>query len=112
MPEWENPPNSGFSISVKSFGAVGDGVTNDTAAVAAASAAVSAAGVTSGGQARLYFPPGTYLIDSLNVLTNVWYDLGEAVLKKRIDGSAGVGSQTINSLVRAVEVPCLADLSP
>lgn len=42
-------------VSVKDFGAVGDGSTNDTAAIQAAVDAVSAAG---GG--TVYFPPGTY----------------------------------------------------
>src|SRR5437016_1357060 len=43
-------------FSVKAFGAVGDGTTDDTAAVRAAFAAVPAAGGT------VYFPPGTYII--------------------------------------------------
>ena len=42
------------SVSVKDFGAAGDGVTNDVAAVQAA--------VNVGG--TIYFPPGTYVIDS------------------------------------------------
>lgn len=46
-------------LSVKDFGAVGDGVTNDTAAIALAIAAMPAAG---GG---LYFPTGRYLVSSL-----------------------------------------------
>jgi hypothetical protein len=45
------------SVSVKDFGAVGDGVTDDTAAIQAAVNAVVAAG---GG--TLYFPSGKYLI--------------------------------------------------
>lgn len=44
------------SISVKDFGAVGDGVTDDTSAIAAAYAALIASG---GG--KLFFPEGTYL---------------------------------------------------
>lgn len=46
------------TISVKDYGAVGDGVTNDTAAIQAAWDAISA---TNG---VLYFPPGTYLCSS------------------------------------------------
>jgi polygalacturonase len=42
------------SVSVKDFGAVGDGVTNDTAAIVLAIAASSS----------VYFPPGTYKITS------------------------------------------------
>lgn len=46
-------------VSVKDFGAVGDGSNNDTTAIQAAITAVSSAG---GGV--VYFPPGTYLINA------------------------------------------------
>ena len=58
-------------ISVKDFGAVGDGVTDDTAAIqAAASAAVSA-------QKALFFPSGTYEITSTITFTAWWSIYGE-----------------------------------
>jgi hypothetical protein len=47
------------AVSVKDFGAVGDGVADDTAEIAAALAALATAG---GG--TLLFPPGTYLISA------------------------------------------------
>ena len=47
------------TVSVKDFGAVGDGVTDDTAAIQAAVNAVRAAG---GG--TIYFPTGTYLVST------------------------------------------------
>jgi len=47
-------------VSVRDFGAVGDGVTLDTAAVAAAIAYAKANGYT-----RIYFPKGCYLISNL-----------------------------------------------
>jgi hypothetical protein len=50
------------SISVKDFGAVGDGITDDTAAIQAAINAVIAAG---GGD--LYFPEGKYLHSGLTI---------------------------------------------
>lgn len=50
-------------INVKDFGAVGDGVTNDTAAILAASTAVP-------GKPLLYFPNGTYLVDTTLSLEN------------------------------------------
>lgn len=54
-------------FNVKDFGAVGDGVTNDTVAV---QAAITAAGVAGG---AVYVPPGTFFVDSLTMtsLTNV-----------------------------------------
>jgi len=45
------------TISVKDFGAVGDGITNDTAAIQAAIAGIST-------ETILYFPVGTYKISS------------------------------------------------
>jgi len=44
------------SVSVKDFGAVGDGVTDDTAAIQAA--------ITAGAGGKVYFPAATYLISS------------------------------------------------
>lgn len=49
------------SISVKDFGATGDGVTNDTAAINLASAAAAAQ------YKSLYFPSGVYLVTGLSV---------------------------------------------
>jgi Pectate lyase superfamily protein len=52
------------TVSVKDFGAVGDGVANDTAAI---QAAVDAAGLLGAGAftgATVYFPPGKYKITS------------------------------------------------
>ena len=48
------------SVSVKDFGAVGDGVTDDTTAIAAAVAAVPTGGI-------VLFPPATYLVSTVNV---------------------------------------------
>jgi hypothetical protein len=52
------------SPSVLDFGAIGDGVTDDTAAI---TAAITAASLVNGG---LYFPEGTYLITSSLVVPN------------------------------------------
>lgn len=49
-----NKPNE--FVSVKDFGATGDGTTDDTAAIDAAEAAVSAGGM-------IYFPAGTYIVN-------------------------------------------------
>jgi parallel beta-helix repeat protein len=59
-------------VSVKDFGAVGDGVADDTAAIQAALTAAT----------RVYFPAGTYKITSFLTLKNnsdVWAD-GDAVI--------------------------------
>lgn len=48
------------SVSVKDFGAVGDGVTDDTTAITAAVAAVPTGGI-------VLFPPATYLVSTVNV---------------------------------------------
>lgn len=50
----------GAAVNVKDFGAKGDGVTDDTAAIQAAIDSVNAAG---GG--RIYLPSGTYLVSSI-----------------------------------------------
>lgn len=56
-------------VSVKDFGAVGDGVADDTAAI---NAAIARAAATVGGAigATVYFPPGTYLISSTITMPN------------------------------------------
>ena len=56
-------------VSVKDYGAVGDGVTDDTAAI---NAAIARAAATVGGAigATVYFPPGTYLISSTITMPN------------------------------------------
>lgn len=61
------PGRGGEALSVKDYGARGDGITDDTAAVAAAVAACGAAG---GGTA--FFPAGTYpLTASVSIPTRV-----------------------------------------
>lgn len=52
-------------VSVTSYGATGDGVTNDKPSIQAAINAVAASG---GG--AVYFPPGTYLVDGSGVDTD------------------------------------------
>ena len=54
--------------SVVSFGATGDGTTDDSAAITAAIEAVKTAG---GG--TVYFPPGTYRAQGLPIYENIYY---------------------------------------
>lgn len=52
-------------VNVKDFGAVGDGVADDTTAIQLAVAAVKAATLASGQGARLHFPAGVYRCSSM-----------------------------------------------
>jgi len=65
--------------SVKWFGAVGDGVTDDTAAIQAA--------LSTGG--NVLFPEGTYMCHGLTSTTNfqILYFIGKSVLKKNANGA-------------------------
>ena len=71
-------------VSVKTFGARGDGVTFDTAAIQAAVAAVTPGGT-------LHFPPGIYRIESdlgVRLKDDMRVDLGQATLVGRnVDGA-------------------------
>ena len=73
-------------VSVKAFGAQGDGVTSDTAAIQAAVAAVPPGGT-------LQFPPGTYRIDSdrgVRLKDDLRLALGEATLvASNVKGARG-----------------------
>lgn len=70
-------PVAGSPYAVRAFGAVGDGVSKDTAVVQKAIDACAAAG---GG--TVYFAPGTYLCGSLHLKTGVYLYLDAgAVLK-------------------------------
>ena len=53
------------TVSVKDFGAVGDGVTDDTAAIQAA------VNYAMANKIELYFPEGTYLVRSINTGSNL-----------------------------------------
>ena len=70
----------GERVNVKDFGAVGNGIANDTAAILAAAAALPNGGT-------IYFPPGTYLkdVDESN-FTNISFvgeDRSRCVIKAR-----------------------------
>ena len=58
------------TVSVKDFGAVGDGVTDDTAAIQAAIDAVESVG-----SGRVFFPRGEYLVSSTITLSNTGVEL-------------------------------------
>lgn len=86
--------SGGFAaFNVKTFGAQGNGVANDSADIQEAIDAASAAG---GG--IVFFPPGTYLLGSaITQRSNVWL-LGvgwASILKVNNTGTAGFGSGII-----------------
>jgi hypothetical protein len=71
--DWESLP----FFNVKDYGATGDGVTNDTAAILAAETARAAVG------GALVFPPGTYLTDGTSINRangGMWRGEGQAQL--------------------------------
>lgn len=53
-----------YSLNVRDYGAVGDGITNDTAAITAAITALGIV-ISAKGNAELIFPAGTYLTDGV-----------------------------------------------
>ncbi|HEY8354782.1 MAG TPA: glycosyl hydrolase family 28-related protein [Methylophilaceae bacterium] len=71
-------------VSVKDFGAVGDGIADDTSAINAAIAAVNAAG---GG--TVFFPAGTYIVGDAGGSTGI------SLLSKVALRGAGIGATTI-----------------
>lgn len=75
-----------LSISVKDFGAKGDGLAIDTTAV---QAAVNRAGFLGGGE--VYFPPGNYLIDQPIVASVSNVSMRGAGASSQITNTSGIG---------------------
>jgi hypothetical protein len=69
----------GETVSVKDFGAVGDGVADDTAAIQAA--------ITAAANKALYFPAGTYVATALTVSSPCRL-FGDGILKKTTAANA------------------------
>lgn len=78
-------------ISVKDFGATGDGSTNDTVAI---QAAIDAVGANNGGV--LWFPPGTYMI-ARNVGTNDHWGIKVPYSNVTLVGGQGATLKRFNS---------------
>lgn len=79
----------GQSLDVRAFGAVGDGVTDDTTAIQAAIAA--------GSGRRLYFPPGTYVFAAsrLDVTTSQeWFGAGPNLSILQFTAAPSAGDST------------------
>lgn len=86
-------------LNVKKYGALGDGVTNDTASV---SSAINA--IPSGG-GSVYFPSGEYLLSSaLSVTGKSVYFIGEGQhTKLTFSGTNGI---VINNAASSFKLPC------
>lgn len=61
---WQTPATNAWQFNVKSYGALGDGSTNDTAAIQSAIDAAAAYAVANNGYAEVIFPPAIYLLSS------------------------------------------------
>lgn len=91
---------SGF-LSVKCFGAYGNGVTDDSAAILAAEQAAVAASVVYPQIATIYFPNGIYIVKTVAILSAY----GSTATGNTTDGAVGVrfrGEGMFDSVIRAV----------
>jgi hypothetical protein len=98
------------TVSVKDFGAVGDGVADDTTAIQNAVNAVAAAG---GG--AVYFPAGTYngsvLIDSVNNITLYGDGKGVSTIYRPVQGADDASVINIKGKTATVSNILIKDLT-
>jgi hypothetical protein len=86
------PGQQGFNVL--DFGATGNGTTDDAPAI---QAALNSVGSTNPGS-KLYFPPGTYLLNSeLEIKSSVHLDLSKGAVLKRGSGSMAYVLKNFNS---------------
>lgn len=105
--EWANLPFTNEFISVKSFGATGDGVTDDTAAIQAAILYVE----STGGQYTrkcLMIDNGEYLITGLTISSGMSV-LGEGRLTLDASGTVALTVATTNSSFERLYINLTAD---
>ncbi|MDF2725579.1 MAG: algE1 [Paenibacillus sp.] len=86
---YENDPNPMRIYSVKEYGAVGDGITDDTAAI---QAAIDAAGIAGGGV--VFLPPGTYSVKRSSPARSYNYSLLIKESNVTVEGS-GMGASIL-----------------
>jgi len=91
------PSGDAFWFNVKdvTYGATGDGVTNDYTAINSACAAASAAG---GG--TVYFPKGTYLMNTRLVVPANVNLLGEGIAASWLKGAVTVGNYQVHQFLK------------
>lgn len=75
---------SGFTVSVKAYGAVGDGVANDTAAFVNALNYLASRANASVGGGTLFVPQGVYKITQALALPNAINIIGEGMVNSRL----------------------------
>jgi hypothetical protein len=95
---------NGASVNVLDFGAVGDGVTDNTAAIAAAIAA-AAANYAFGGS--VYFPAGTYLADYIEMVAEITLQgdgMRASFVKRRASSTTGHFVRFKNGSTNAIRV--------
>lgn len=78
-------------VSVKDFGAVGNGITNDTTAIQTAIDTL-----TSNGGGTLNVPTGTYLIDTINVKSNIYILCADGVTFNKTPGTLSDDNNAFN----------------
>lgn len=83
-----------IATSVRRFGAVGDGVTDDTAAIQAA---------IDSGSSCLYFPGGTYIITSLTARSNQSW-LGDGMLRSTLSWAQANKTTELNMVVSSADL--------
>ncbi len=86
VPGMTTPINSGLQYNVMEYGAVGDGITDDTAAIQACINSVPAY-IAGFGGASVYFPPAKYLISSSLMLGSGVTLVGYGVVSSFIQGT-------------------------
>jgi hypothetical protein len=77
---------------VRAYGAVGNNIANDAAAIDAAVTAVQAIAAATGGGGTVYFPPGTYLYNGAGILNNP----SALLISPLVLRGAGITSSAIN----------------
>lgn len=83
-----------FYLNVKNYGAVGDGVANDTTAIQNAHNAAVAAG------AALFFPAGNYLTGQINISTGAkWFGRGKLIQLNDTDAIIYINRSSPEELV-------------
>ena len=102
---WEFQPPNISVLSVKRFGAKGDGSTDDTAAVLAALAALGPAG------GIVYFPPGIYKVDTESIiLTQNAQLIGSGYLNTEIRGFGSGSIIQVGTAITATKYVQIRDI--